>query len=341
MRARILAATLGTLLLIATDAAPIPWISERIWFTPGPGTPDMLRLFDSPDQWPRARQTIDVFEFYQGHTRTIATAGEGPNRYDAFVRADAFRKLLRWGKRIAIEVASVKDAYCTPDDSGMRESIAATLESMRNVQAAGGWVSFLSMDEPFFAGRSPRCGGPALDATADRLATYVAAVKRAYAGVKIGLIEPYPAFAPADFARMIDLLRARGAAPDFLHIDPFRPDLPQGRDFSGELLALADLASRNGIPFGVIIWGDNGDADALYAADALRSANDVADTFGSWNAMPRHVIIQSWAQSRTGQFITPSNLPETDPNSHTGLVGEIYRLLRTSNKPPRTAASGI
>ena len=57
------------------------------------------------------RRTIDVFKFYQGQTLTAADPGDGPNRYDAFVRVDAFRKLLRWGIRIALEVGGVKERY--------------------------------------------------------------------------------------------------------------------------------------------------------------------------------------------------------------------------------------
>src|SRR5678815_4489328 len=84
----------------APDAATWPWTADRIWFTPGPGTMDMLRLFESPEAWPRARQIVEVFEFYQGHLLSKVSAGEGPNSYNAFLKADAFRKLTRWGKRI-------------------------------------------------------------------------------------------------------------------------------------------------------------------------------------------------------------------------------------------------
>ena len=87
----------------------------------------MLRLFEAPEEWPRARQIMNVFEFYQGHLLTQVSAGEGPNSYTAFVKADAFRKLLRWGKRIAVEAGAVKEGYCTPDASGMQESVDRTL----------------------------------------------------------------------------------------------------------------------------------------------------------------------------------------------------------------------
>ena len=340
LRAAIAAAVLAASLLMARDASSAwPWTSDRIWFTPGPGTVDMLRLFDSPGEWPHARAVVDVFEFYQGHLLTQATAGEGPNSYDAFVRVDAFRSLLRWGKRIAVEMAAVKDFYCTADSSGMQASIARTVEALRNVQAAGGRVTYVAMDEPFTAGVGRRCGGPSLAPTADRLAVYIPAVRQAFPDVRIGLIEPYPFFPVADFVEMFRLLHDRGVSVDFLHIDGQRPTTSPGREvWSGEILELSALAAQNKIPFGVILFGDNGDADALYAADALRNAAQLGRVFRSWDVMPDHIIIQSWALSSTGQFITPSNLPETAPNTHTALINQIYQLLRYL-KVPRTLAA--
>ena len=305
MRRGLVVAALVVILFGASPAEPLPFSHDRFWFTPGPGTIDMLRLFESPDEWPQARQTIDVFEFYQGHTRTVAGPGEGPNRYDAFVRVDAFRKLRQWGKPIAIEMAAVKEQYCTEDASGMQRAIGDTLESLRNVQAAEGRATYVAMDEPFIGGLARACGTPAAERTADRLAIYVPAVRKAFPSVKIGLIEPYPVFTVAQFARMLQLLRDRNVTVDFLHIDARRPDAqPGSQAYGGELILLQQLAEAYRIPFGVIVWGDPGDSDALYAADALRNADALGRVFRSWEVLPDHVIIQSWALSRTGQFIT-------------------------------------
>jgi len=298
----------------------------------------MVRLFEAPDEWPRARQIMDVFEFYQGHLLTQVSAGEGPNSYTAFVKADAFRKLSRWGKRIAVEAGAVKEGYCTPDATGMQESVNRTLEALLNVRGAGGRVTYLAMDEPFTGGLVRRCGGPSFVPTADRLAVYIPAVRRVFPDVRIGLIEPYPVFSPAQFSEMFRLLRERNLTVDFLHADVRRPDVSPGRElFAGEMLELSALAAEHKIPFGVIIWGDNGDADALYAADALRNARELGHVFRSWEVVPQHVIIQSWALSGTGLFITPSNLPETSPTTHTALINQIYDMLRNLKGPRDTS----
>ena len=336
MRGFFVALILSTALTV-TVAAPLPFPADRIWFTPGPGTIDMLRLFEAPDEWAGARQTIDVFKFYQGQTLTAATPGDGPNRYDAFVRVDAFRKLLRWGIRIALEVGAVKERYCTDDDSGMQASVDATLESIRNVQAGGGVVTYVAMDEPYTGGRARRCGGGAFPPTADRLAVYIPAVRRAFPGIRVGLIEPYPVFTPAQFAEMLRLLHDRGTGVDFLHIDAWQPDTSPAREAYGrDMIQLSDLAAQYKIPFGVIIWGADGDADTTYSTYALRNAAALAHTFRGWDVMPQHVIIQSWALSSTGQYISPSNLPETASYTHTWLVNQIYRMLRTAQYPRRS-----
>src|SRR5689334_14469854 len=105
--------------LVRVHAATTSVAQDRIWFCPGPGTLDFIALFEHPEQWPHARQLMNVFKFYQQHTQTPTPAIVGPNSYDALVRAGAFSALTKWGKKIAIEVGAVKEFYCTPDASGM------------------------------------------------------------------------------------------------------------------------------------------------------------------------------------------------------------------------------
>jgi hypothetical protein len=313
-----------------------PFTPTRIWFAPAPGSLDLLRLFEAPDEWPRARAAIDVYKFYHQHTFRTPPDIVGPNSYDALVRVDAFRKLRRWGKRIALEAGSVKEFYCTPDGSGMRESIDLTLDALDAVRAAGGAVHYITMDEPFLAGQARQCGGPALEPTADRVRQYITEVQSASPVTRVGLIEPYPYFRPEAFASMLRLLSDRGTPAAFLHVDAYLPALQAGRDeFGSDMIRLADIAGSFGIPFGIIIWGENGNADHLYAADAMKLADAVGRTFRSWAVMPPQIIFQSWAESSTGLRIAPTNLPETGANTHTRLLNEIYRSFREGYKGGR------
>jgi hypothetical protein len=337
---RALTALLAILALASAPSAQDAAVAaDRFWFAPSPGSLDYLRLFEHPEEWPRARQILSVFKFYQQHTQTPAPAIVGPNTYDALVRAGAFRLLAQWKKKIAIEAGAVKEFYCTPDASGMNEAIAQTVASLRAVTAAGGAVSDVSMDEPFVSGRAAVCDGPALEPTADRVATYVRGVQAQFPGVAIGLIEAYPFTSEANLERVLDLLVARGTAPAFLHVDvDSRALVRAGGDFTRDMRALRDACVKRGIAFGVIVWGYNGDADALYMLDAAVVAREIGTAFPTWRDMPDHFIAQSWAASSTGLLITPSNLPETDPDTHTNLIRELWHQFRGQNGPPTGVA---
>ena len=301
--------------------------TDRVWFTPGPGTIDYIRLFEQPDDWRHARQLTSVFKFYQQHTQTPTPSIVGPNSYDALARAGVFRMLGQWKKKIALEVGAVKEFFCTADASGMDDAIGQTIASVRAVEAAGGAVAYLALDEPFLSGQTNRCGGPALEPTADRLQTYDRAVARAFPNVRIGLIEAYPSFAPDAFGSMLQLLAARGVKPAFLHVDvDIRALRPQRDDFQRDMRRLQSICADQQIPFGIIIWGYNGDSDVLYALDAARLGDAVADTF-RWQEMPEHLIFQSWAVSSAGSLITPQNLPENRAYTHTQILSSTWRRL--------------
>jgi hypothetical protein len=303
--------------------------ADRVWFCPGPGTIDYIRLFQHPEEWPHARALVDVFKFYQGHTQTPAPSFFLPNSYDALASAGVFRTLTKWGKKIALEDGAVKEFYCTPDASGMNNAIAATLDSVKAVEAAGGTVSYIAMDEPFVSGRSKVCGGPALEPTADRVATYVSAVTAARPQIKIGLIEAYP-FSSADAIQSaVLLLKARNVTPAFLHMD-VDWHLSGAAAFKRDMASLRAFCANQNIPFGIIIVGYNGEADALYAVDSYGITELIADTFGTWDRMPDHFIVQSWVLTSTGLSITPTNLPEDRAYTHTSMLWDELRRLKGS-----------
>ena len=271
---------------------------------------------------------MTVFKFYQQHTQTPAPAIVGPNTYAALVRAGAFRKLAEWRIKTSLEVGAVKEFWCTAADaSGMQASIQATLDSVKAVRDGGGNVDYLAMDEPFVSGRSRVCGGPALEPTADRLKTYMSAVRAAQPAVRLGLIEAYPFSSAADIERMLSLLRDRGVSPSFFHLDVDWRSLASG-EFARDVPRIAAAAAAQGIPFGVIIWGYSGDADPLFASDAGEITNLLARTFETWDNMPEQIVFQSWSVSSTGLLITPSVLPETRLYTHTSLLWDFFRRLR-------------
>lgn len=323
----LIAASLGVTLAAVPAGSTLPVSADRIWFSPGPGTLDYLRLFEHPEEWTRARSVVTVFKFYAQHTQTPAPGIVGPNTYDALVRAGAFRKLTSWRIKTALEAGDVKEFWCTPDASGMEASVRSTLDAVQAIERAGGRLAYLAMDEPWVSGRSRMCDGPALEPTADRVALYMSAVGRAYPALRIGLIEAYPFSSAEAIETMVRLLRARGTPPAFLHMDVDWHLLRIG-EFSRDMKRLQAFAAALNIPFGIIIVGYNGEADALYAIDTAALTNLTADAFQTWDAMPQHVVFQSWVVTSTGLFITPSNLPEERQYTHTNQVWSLFRRLR-------------
>ena len=332
----------GALTSLLTPAHAATTVAQdRLWFAPGPGTIDYLDLFERPDEWPHARQLLNVFKFYQQHTQTPAPSIVGPNTYDALVSAHAFSLLHSWGIKTAIEVGAVKPFYCTADSSGMTAAIEATIDSVRAVQAAGGVVDYLAMDDPFASGKDPLCGGPAPNPTADRIATYVSGVTSAFPDVQIGMIEAYPLSSEPQLESILGLLDARGVRLAFLHADVDSRALGLFHaDFTTDMRALRQACASRGIPFGILVWGYNPDADALYAADADRVVSEIATAFHGWADMPDHLIVQSFAETSTGLFITPDNLPETQRYTHTSLLWDVYRRLQGQNGPVTGVAVG-
>jgi hypothetical protein len=325
-RAALLVAVVGIPLLARLGAQPDSPIPDRVWFTPAPASADMVRLFEAADEWSRSRDRIDVFKFYQQHT-LAAHPVVGPNTFEALSRVGAFRKVGDWGKRLALEAGAVKEFYCTADATGMTESVKSTVTSLAAIEQAGGTVSYLAMDEPFLAGRSLTCGGPGPEPTADRLTTYITGVKRAYPQVRIGLIEPYPAFSVEELAAMLRLTRERGVPLAFLHVDVNLDAVNPRRHYvQRDMARLSVISAAEQVPFGVIVWGVNGDDAALYSADALQLASAFGTGFAQWKRSPDHVIFQSWAESAGGQRAIPNNLPESDPMSMTGIMERVLWL---------------
>lgn len=323
----LVAAALVVALAMMTSAAPLPISAGRIWFTPGPGTLDYLRLFQQPGEWTRTRQLVTVFQFYQQHTQLPPADLVGPNSFDAFVRVDAFRTLRRWGMKTSLELGSVKEGYCRDDPDGtMEPSIRSATESILAVEAAGGTVDYLAQDEPWVSGSLPVCGGPALEPTADRVAKWMSALRQRFPRIEIGLIEAHPFLSVETIERILDMLRARGTPPAFVHVDVDWHAMRPG-DFARDLPRLRDAVRARNITFGVIIWGYNGDADTLFARDAADVTNLMTEAFDGWEDMPERIIFQSWAESRTGLHITPANLPEDRPYALTNILLNLHRRL--------------
>jgi len=285
----------------------------------------MLDLFTRPELWERARSRVTVFKFYPAQILADETGYPecGPNRLPNLARVGAFPQIRAWGLWIAVEVAVIKSWGCQAE---VTASVA--LEAVARVQANGGFVRYLALDEPLLGGAD--CG-LTLDESARETAAFVRAVRDEHPAIEVGDIEPYPAFAAAPLASWLQALRREQVPLAFFHVDVDRvraDDL--GSDVAADLRSLRSACRSQGARFGVILWGADGTTEKTYSEDVLDWTRRVGAAVGA----PDDTVFQSWSLSADGVYRVPMNLPENDPAvfSHTRLVNEGLAILDATTR---------
>ena len=297
-----------------------------MWLGPNIGSSDLLGLFTRPEAWPTARARIDVFKFYAAQVLddVVACPACGPNRLSALQRACAFDRLREWRIGIAIEVGALKGWDCRAEITS-----PLALEAVRRVRSAGAAVRYLALDEPLLGGSE--CG---LDPEESlrRTTIFIRGLQGANPDLAIGDTEPYPVISADALIAWLGGLRREKVGLAFFHLDVDRRRAARtGVDVVTDMRSLRDACRSAGIPFGVILWGDDASSDRAYSEDALRWTETVADAL---DGFPEHTLFQSWVTSADGAQRVPANLPEDDPAaySHTRLVNEGLALLRARER---------
>ena len=300
----------------------LPEDSPQIWFHPNSESPDFFDLFVKEDQWENARNKIDVFQFYQANVYHQPTNEK--ITLSRLLDVDAFGKLRAWNISVALEVGAVKpEPACDPAFTS-----DSVIQTIRNIEEHGGYVTYLSMDEPLYAGTIDfgdiSCGFT-LEETARRTAIFMKTVQAAYPNVLIGDIEVvYPYFKASDIQRWIIELENNGVTPAFFHYDTD----PKGEIVEEDLQILSTFFRERNIPFGVIYHG--GVADYLDTSEAF-FLNNTLWIMKVKKSIPLadHHIFQSWALTTKNEATIPINLPEYDSTiySHTRMINEGWAIL--------------
>jgi hypothetical protein len=292
--------------------------AQSVWLTPSPGSLDYLDLA-SPEGLAAIAQDVRVLQFYVQHLLMYRFEDVGPNTYRAFVARDTFRNLRRFGLQMGMEAGVVKSYWCS--DVGARSAIALSSEAIRNVLQAHGMVNYISIDEPFIGGMH-HCG--MFDwQVAERVASYTREIRRMFPTVRIGLTEAYPSFDWEQHGAFERLLRERQAALDFYHLDLHLSMALKKKSAAAveqDVRLLAEYLERKGVPFGLIIWGEDGRSDSLYVQEAMKLVRLTRDIAVKLRRLPRHLPLQSWTATPEGLVIVPRNLPPGDDATHLNLV---------------------
>jgi hypothetical protein len=363
-----------TLLLVA--ALPAKNHSEtpqspqaEIWFTPNVASVDMLDLFSAPEQWVSARSRIDVFKFYSGQVGTAGWSCDvnpnqtcGPNHIGNFVAVDAFAKLGQWGIDIAIEsffagpVMAVDPIQCSTSNHVYSLTLNGSINVIQSVEANGGVVSYLAMDEPIrqwlpayfyiHTGQTdPRpCLVDSISVLADHMAAYLQQMAVWFPTIPIGQIDLYPEVSVDMFKEWILALEARGVSIPFLHLDVNGPRVDQyigfgfDIDLAADVMELKSFLNAHGIEFGVIftdaycnsqLWEPGTYTDQTYYDRTMAWVDTVTAT----NVGLDHAIFQSWVKpyytTGPGPNEVPVNLPEDSTSifSHTRLINDALDLV--------------
>lgn len=313
--------TTTTLALPEVDLA-----QPQVWYAPNMGSVDFLGLFSQPESWEKARERVDVFKFYGNSVWGFPYDIGGANVLDAFVDVAAFQRLHDWGIAVALELGVIKFFACEPESWVEYADL-----TISNIEANGGRVSFIAMDEPLLGGQLVENGqtcGYSIEESAQVVAEYVRMVKDAHPDVAIGTIETIPPQTADEVGQWIVALEAAGVVPAFLHLDV---EISLGVNDPGFVAALGqlrDFSEERGIPFGLILTADwqRADSDRGYYDSVMQWASSIAERLGR----PTHLVFQSWiGPAPSGLHEMPVNLPEDDPDvySHTRLILDGLGLL--------------
>ncbi len=301
-------------------STPEPMPSDLVWFAPNMGSNDYAALFTKTEQWEAARSKIDVFKFYTMNVLGDTCPICANNTLGKLAYAHAFQVMSQEDIAIAVEVGAVKEWGCTADVTyGVTQTI------IRNIQAHGGTVAFLAMDEPLFGGRievnNTTCGYQ-MEQSTGVTADFMRRVNTAYTRMIVGDIEPYPEFSVTELERWLLTLQADEAKPAFFHLDVDMERVRvENQDVKEALRSLSQFCLAQGIPFGVIFtstWRAAG-SDRSYYDSTMAWVRTVNEAIGK----PQQVIFQSWqGPAKDGFNEVPVNLPEGDPSiySHTRLL---------------------
>ena len=262
-----------------------------------------MELFTPEADWDQASASLQVFKLYGGWVKRESSGAD---------RMQAVNEIRRRGLALAVELGPLfPDETCGAYIEGFAgEEAIDTLVRLRN---AGGMVSFIALDEPYYWAHFFDGDQACLWSTekiAQDVGDFIEDARTIFPDVIVGDIEPVTG--PADAAAYkvwLETFRAiNGYDLAFLHLDMewSNPDWP------AEALEMEEYGRELGVPVGMIFIGNAHDEsdESWLAVAGERVKRYELDAGGR----PDHVIFQSWTDK-------PDHaLPESVPNTFTWFV---------------------
>ena len=298
-------------------------VTPRIWFAPLPPMPQRPgRGYDGSDDFAALFAASAPWKMTAGRTHIFKLYGEWVGGTAS--NADLRRVVAALEARqieIAIEAGPLIAGACGEGVEGFAGGSAEALRLIRRVEAAGGRVRYIAMDEPYFFASlydGPNACHWSTAKVAAEVARFVREVRAARPSIVVGDIEPLAGAATAErFEEWLVAFRSAVGTPlPFFHLD-----LDWGRTaWPAESLRLQEYARAHGTRFGMIY---NGTAESTDAAWLGAAWDHVATHELDGAGPPDDAVFQSWTDK-------PDRvLPETGALTFTHLVAS-YTRARTA-----------
>jgi len=324
---------------------PKAWIMPTPWVGNGQSLRDMI---NRGDEWKETR-------------KHIAGVGYWPYLLNQFHSDEEIReffaKLREWDLGFGFEVVVVKgpgwihleDPKSTLD---AKSAFAMFQKFAPRFQSLGmNRVDWISMESSFIAARTGIPIAQIPDArpielfgtvkndpdAARQLAygveetvSYMAMMRKAYPGTKLGLIEPHPALSLDELKTAVLGIQKGCAELGIKGLEFFRLDLDWARLERenrpwGDVKTIEDMFEENGIPFSVIFWASDWphknqagtDTPATWREGVLHCAKKYREAGGT----PAEIIIADW------NWTTAPSVPDSDPDTFTGSSLEYFKAF--------------
>jgi hypothetical protein len=290
----------------------------EVWFSPAMNLP-VGPLLQNPETWTSVRDQVNVLLLEQ--PELVNYQEDVVNSWAKLDAAHLVQRLAEWNVKLAFDASVIIPQWVTGPDHALRDARAA----ISNITAAGGQVSYLAMDEPYYLG-SVNCA-MATGMIFDRVAAFMRNVAALDPSIRVGVDEPYPSLDVKTIESEVDGLIGRGTPPAFFHLDInfgyLASHLEAAVQLGGDLSALKEYFAAKNISFGVIFWsGGPAASNQQYAMRTLQNIGLINDTIG----VPDNVVFQSWT-TIGGQAKAFPNGPESQAFTHTWLVNQGLRKL--------------
>lgn len=274
---------------------------------------DFMDLFTPDSPWAEAAGHIQVFNLNGGWVQDVPWTQHASDAQLKQVIDD----LNRRGIAIGVEVGPFNPTTCGQNVESFGGGFPAARQVIDRIQAMGGVVRYVSLDEPFtFASlyRGPNACQWTPEETAKKLGAFVKQVVSAYPQVEVADIEALLQLQQVEnLEAWIEAYQKVNGSylPSFhLDIDYALVGWPQAAR------GLETYVRQRGISFGIYYIGNGGDStDQAWLTNAGQRIKQYEEQAGG---QPDHVLFQSWHQH-------PHHLlPETGPDTFTQLIDRYF-----------------